>query len=78
MKAIAIALVLAAPLQCGGAHPDVPREETAPEALYGLAQRFHQRGEDQAYRETLGEVVERFPSSRWAERARVELDGGAP
>lgn len=68
-----------APLQCSGEPPpETRRYETPPDALYDLANRFKKEGNRHAYRETLEYLVERYPNSRFAVRARDELkvDGG--
>jgi hypothetical protein len=67
-----------APLQCSrDPEPDLRRYETPPEALYGLATRFKSRGEQQAYRDTLQYLQERYPNSRYALMAKDEL-GATP
>jgi hypothetical protein len=80
--ALGAAFLARAPLQCSrdpGA--ELRREETPPEALYDLAMRFKDKGELRAYRDTLAYLAERYPSSRFAVRAKEELaalrDGGA-
>jgi hypothetical protein len=78
--ALGATLVAQAPLQCSREpEPELRRYETPPEALYDLATRFKARGEQRAYRDTLSYLVERFPSSRFAVRAKDELapDAGA-
>lgn len=71
-----------APFQC--AHdpgPDLRTEDDPAEALYGLAQRFHARGDEQARAATLAYLIERYPDSRFAARARDDLhlpEGAAP
>ena len=73
------ALVAEAPLQCSREPSDETRRyETPPDALYDLAARFKKNGDARAYRETLRYLVERYPNSRFAERAKDELrnDGG--
>jgi hypothetical protein len=68
-----------APLQCSGEPPpEARRYETPPDALYDLAGRFKKRGDARAYRETLQYLVEKYPNSRFAVRAKDELaaDGG--
>jgi outer membrane protein assembly factor BamD (BamD/ComL family) len=80
--AIAAAVMSIAPLQCGGHASDAAfREDDTPgDALWQLAQRFHQDHDAAAERRTLEYLVERYPASRWAEPAREELgamDGGA-
>lgn len=63
-----------APLQCSREpEPELRRYETPPEALYGLAERFKAKGDKEAYRDTLTYLVERYPSSRFAERAKQDL-----
>jgi outer membrane protein assembly factor BamD (BamD/ComL family) len=62
-----------APYQCGKAPERSVREETPGEALYGLAQKMKADGDDHGYRTTLRYIVARYPSSRYAESARVEL-----
>lgn len=70
------ALVAQAPLQCSRApDPDLRREETPPEALYDLATRFKAKGDQRAWHATLAFLVERYPSSRFAMRAKDELGG---
>jgi hypothetical protein len=67
-----------APLQCSRSpEPDLAPEETPPEALYQLAQRFHDKGDERGRRETLRFLAERYPSSRFAIRAKDELAGDA-
>lgn len=64
-----------APLQCAS-EPDhsLRREETPGEALYGLAQQFKAKGNEQAWRQTLEYLVARYPNSRYAEMARQDLN----
>ncbi len=63
-----------APLQCGSGEAEDTRYETPPEALYDLAQHFKKKGDQNSYRETLEYLAERYPSSRFAARAKSELD----
>lgn len=73
------ALVSQAPLQCShDPEPDVRKYETPPEALYALATRFKEKGNQSAYRGTLEYLIERYPSSRFAMRAKDELGAPAP
>ena len=73
------ALASQAPLQCShDPEPDVRRYETPPEALYALATRFKEKGNASAYRGTLEYLVERYPNSRFAMRAKDELAAPAP
>lgn len=64
-----------APYQCAR-EPDAAsrREETPGEALYGLAEDFRARGDEEARRATLEFLIERYPSSRFAVSARADLD----
>jgi hypothetical protein len=70
-----------APLQCPSTpRPERAREETPAEALWQLSERFGQQGDPGAQRATLTFLVERYPASRFAERARAALgaDASAP
>lgn len=69
-----------APFQCASKpDPDQRMEDTAPEALWELSERFEVEGEQHARIETLRQIVQRYPKSRYAERARIELKGhGGP
>lgn len=71
----ALALMLAlAPLQCPSRRPpDLAREETPGEALWALSERFAAAGDVASQRETLRFLLERYPSSRFAQRARDAL-----
>ena len=72
-----LALSLAfAPYQCGAKErgPATQREETPAEALYGLAEEFRARGDEEAHRATLEYLVARYPSSRFAQAARMDLE----
>jgi hypothetical protein len=64
-----------APFQCAS-DPDPNRrmEDTAPEALWELSERFEAQGERGARRETLRHLVDRYPSSRYARRAELALE----
>lgn len=68
--------VAAAPLQCGGVDcdPALRSHETPDEALYRLSQRFRSEGQTAAWRTTLLELVDRYPNSRHALRAREDLE----
>jgi outer membrane protein assembly factor BamD (BamD/ComL family) len=70
-----------APYQCGKSTDRSVREETPGEALYALAQKLKAEGDDQGYKTTLRYLVSRYPSSRFATAAQVDLgaegfDGG--
>ena len=63
-----------APYQCARSNDtQVRREETPAEALYALASKLREQGNSQGYRAALAFLVERYPSSRWAEAARLDL-----
>ena len=63
-----------APLQCGHT-PDaeLQEDETPGDALWRLAQKFHDRHDAQAERQTLEYQVERYPASRWVSPAKDRL-----
>jgi hypothetical protein len=70
-----------APLQCSRApDPSLRREDTAGDALYELAQRFRQEGNNAGAKRTLEYLIERYPSSRHVGSARDDLRelGGTP
>ena len=72
--ALALGLIFLAPIQCGSAPRDRPEFEDSPaQALWELSERFEAEGDEDARRRTLEHLVERYPSSRFAERARVAL-----
>lgn len=75
MKAAALALctALLAPYQCATSKNERPMEDTAPKALWLLSDRFQKEGDDNARKVTLHQIVEQYPGSRYAERARDEL-----
>lgn len=61
-------------MQCGS-EPDPAKalEETPGEAVYRLALQFREQGDEEAWAATLRFLVENYPSSRFAEMAKVEL-----
>jgi TolA-binding protein len=64
-----------APMQCGhGSSSGSAHEEDPGDALYALSQDFHTKGNEEAARQTLRFLVEKYPSNRHAPAARVELD----
>jgi len=70
------ALLSLAPFQCASdPDPDRAREDSAPRALWDLSERFREQGDADARRETLRWLVERYPSSRYAHRAELALEG---
>ncbi|WP_437922610.1 hypothetical protein WMF37_26605 [Sorangium sp. So ce291] len=81
---VLLAAVARAPYQCGASEVDPDRRiyEDPSEALYDLAERFKASGDRGAHADTLRFLVERYPSSRFAEMARRDLealgDAGAP
>lgn len=79
VRAVLLALLAVAPLQCPSPpRPEQAREESPGEALWLLAERFGERGDAAARRSTLTFLVERYPSSRFAERARLALQPSPP
>ena len=83
VKVVGLVLCLAAlahaPLQCAS-EPDetLRRNETPDEALYGLAEKFRGQGNEAAWKETLEYLIDRYPNSRFAARARQDLEQGGP
>lgn len=77
-----LCLASVAPLQCPSTpRPERAREESPAEALWQLAERFEAQGDAPARRATLTFLVERYPASRFSERARLALrpaDAAAP
>lgn len=75
MIRLVLALALSAPFQCAS-DPDPNRrlEDSPAEALWDLAERFESEGDTAARRTTLEQLVERYPSSSEAHRAREELE----
>lgn len=78
LRASSAALLLAlsvAPYQCAR-EPDPNRriEDDPAEVVYKLAGRFKDEGKAEARATTLRYLVERFPTSRYAKTARLELE----
>lgn len=76
---VAAALLLAAsasaPIQCGSSvRPEHRLEEEPAEALYKLADRFASQNDRKARIETLRFIVERYPTSRFAQAAKLDLE----
>ncbi len=74
MRLLFVLLLALAPMQCGsppGEHPEF--EDNPAEALWDLSERFGADGDEDGQTRTLEYLVERYPSSRFAERARVAL-----
>jgi hypothetical protein len=77
--AILIASLGNAPIQCKhDPDPNLRREDSAGDALYNLAQDFRAKGNEQAARDTLKFLVEKYPSNRHVPAARAELEGAGP
>jgi len=72
---VVLTLLLGAPTQCP-AHRDTRRERVEPpgEAIYGAAQHLADEGHTRAHVATLRYIIERYPGTRWAARARADLE----
>jgi hypothetical protein len=64
-----------APLQCGHGGADVKHEDDAGDALWALAMDFRAKGNEEAARQTLRTLVDKYPSNRHVPEAREELAG---
>ena len=74
IKAMLLALSLSAPFQCASdPDPEHRLEDSPSEALWDLAERLAREGHVEARRSTLEQLIERYPGSREAGRARDEL-----
>jgi hypothetical protein len=63
-----------APMQCSRSpDPANRREDTAGDALWDLAEDFKAKGNDEARKQTLRFLVEKYPSNRHVPAAREEL-----
>jgi hypothetical protein len=72
-----LALAGGAPMQCPTTDREpLATEPDAPEECYALAERLRERGDLDGWRTALEYVVEQFPDSRWAARARDDLEHG--
>ncbi len=79
LRSAALSLLLAsaslAPFQCSSeVDPNKRREDEPGEALYGLAEQFKEKGDQRARADTLRFIIKKYPTSRFAERARLDLD----
>jgi hypothetical protein len=74
----AAALLGTAPYQCKSNDPERAREETVGEALWQLCGSFADKGDDEAAKRVLDYLIERYPSSREAERAKDERNAAHP
>lgn len=71
----ALSLLGAAPVQCGEPAPvRYARRDDPGEVVWRVGLRLRERGHGAAALETWRILVERYPSSRWASRARAELE----
>jgi hypothetical protein len=77
--ALAALVVLGtAPVQCASKPgPERQLEDSPGQALYDLAEQFHASGNEAARLDTLRYLAQKYPKSRYAERARQDL-GGSP
>lgn len=67
--------VATAPVQCARSpEPELAIDEEPGEALFGLAEQFRAQGNVEAQKSTLLYIVKRFPSSRFAARAKQDLE----
>lgn len=72
--ALALAALATAPFQCASEpKPSLAREENPAEALHGLADEFDRAGDREGRVRTLLYLAERYPRSKFAEQAKVEL-----
>ncbi|MBI5499869.1 MAG: hypothetical protein HY907_06475 [Deltaproteobacteria bacterium] len=80
VTAVILAGLLAAgnaPMQCASDDREpLPTVPEAPEECYLLAQRLLAQGDVGGWRSALEYVIERFPDSRYAARARDDLAHG--
>ena len=74
----AVALLGTAPYQCKSEDPGKAREDTPGEALWQLCGKFAGARNDAAARATLDYLIERYPSSRMATRAKDEREAEHP
>ncbi len=76
---VALLTATTAPFQCASdPDPDRATEDSAPAALWDLAERFRADGDIASRERTLRYLVERYPSSRYARRAELALDDSGP
>jgi outer membrane protein assembly factor BamD (BamD/ComL family) len=79
LRAVFVAVAFAAsgstaPLQCGHTpEAELREDETPGDALWAMAQKFHDSHDVAAQRATLKYLVERYPASRWVSPARDQL-----
>ncbi|HEY1695740.1 MAG TPA: tetratricopeptide repeat protein [Polyangiaceae bacterium] len=71
---LGLASAASAPIQCGHTpEAELQEDETPGDALWKLAQTFKERGQAEAEKTTLKELVEKYPASRWVGPAKEEL-----
>ena len=76
MKALSLSLlvVVLAPYQfCASNDAKPPMEDTAPKALWMLADKLEKEGDHTAHDVALQQLIQEYPSSRYAWRARNAL-----
>ena len=79
LRPMALLALLGAPLQCPSrASPAMTREDRPDDALWSLSERFGHDGNEAARRATLRYLIERYPTSRFSDRAVLALDGSVP
>lgn len=75
---LAVPLLGAAPVQCGEPEPiQYARRDDPAETVFRLGERLRSRGHLEAAHDTFRFLIEQYPSSRWAERARAALEAHA-
>lgn len=73
LVAVVVGFTGSAPLQCGSGHGDDKHEDDAGDALWNLAEEFRAKGNEDARKQTLRHLVEKYPSNRHVPAAREEL-----
>ena len=71
---LVVAMLGSAPMQCKR-DPDASmrREDTAGDALWDLAEDFRAKGNEEARKQTLRYLIDKYPSNRHVPAAREEL-----
>ncbi len=72
---LVVAALANAPLQCGHGGADAKHEDDAGDALWALAMDFRAKGNEEAAKQTLRYLVEKYPSNRHVPEAREQLEG---
>jgi TolA-binding protein len=71
---LSVAMLANAPLQCGhSSDPNLRHEDDAGDALWSLAMDFRAKGNEQAARQTLEFLVQKYPSNRHVPAAKEDL-----